>query len=793
MSKIPLTSETLTDDTPYSTPPFSEIFLSNPYLFSTLLRFVPWKDFLSLSQTGRIWRGFFQVRTSKAVKLRNIVLTRYVDEFAKALHDAGQDSALREDFGPELCWEDLVLLVISQQTPSTQLPYSCSIGTIVTLPQLARLALAHSRFVLVLQSISYSSSNPPPQEDESPVASPGNSYITEPSRGHHRASSAGSVRELIFPTPLTAAEHPAILASKSMTNVNVVPPVYSSTNSLSKDDRRGSKGRSMRPSPSTSTSTSTGSSWSGSSSSLPTSATTPSASPTLKANKRLSMASVIGKSSRTPPPPAMESRALRAYSSSFGWRRGLSDAKGRWEAVSSYRSAPLAPGSLHREFAEEIAGYGSELDNDDLFSTPRRRFVGSDARISGSESSFSEGTSSELSSSTSASNSTSATSISGLDGPPPLLQKDSLSRAEALAMNRGRVRPPHPPSAHTNVDMSSTRSGSASRSRPPSRSTTLSDVSPPHSSTSGSKSGLSSRTSTLGPGILRPPMKDRERLRSMPSANGFNPDHHNPHALHLAMSRIRAPILRVFVPSSDMSLPRTGEYPDDISGVSMCEEELLRAGLWDHLSVGDVSPSVAVWLIYNGYQLVPFTPGAQDSRGILPVYTTPGAIEGEGQEAWALPSWGYYDHLLPQDARSGPGGPKSNTGNINLRILLSKIPVSPLHHDMMHEPTLISVTTRVPSPHSPGGIVIVKKWVWSLRISVGSSSKFSSSSPVRNDSETEVGPGWEGEWVLEVDGTKEGKELLLSCVRQEQPNRDLMEWELIRERCGRGKVCLRYV
>lgn len=241
---------------------------------------------------------------------------------------------------------------------------------------------------------------------------------------------------------------------------------------------------------------------------------------------------------------------------------------------------------------------------------------------------------------------------------------------------------------------------------------------------------------------------------------------------------------------------------EDISGVSMCEEELLKANLWDHLSVGDVvcnlgyvppstSPSHgAVWLVYNGYRLVPFAPGAKDGKDVLPVYTTPGGTEGEGQEAWALPSWAYYEHLLQQDTgvRPGPAGQKPH--GVNMRILLSKIPLSPLHLHV-HEPMLISVPTRVPSPHTPGGIVVVKKWVWTVRVLVGSSLNLSSSIVVGSEYATEVGPGWEGEWVLEVDGTKEGKEMLLACLRQEQEKMDLMEWELVRERCGRGKVCLR--
>ena len=52
----------------------------------------------------------------------------------------------------------------------------------------------------------------------------------------------------------------------------------------------------------------------------------------------------------------------------------------------------------------------------------------------------------------------------------------------------------------------------------------------------------------------------------------------SPHDLKLAMSRTRAPILRVFVPCSDM----------DEESVIACEDQLIDTGLWDHLSTGDV-------------------------------------------------------------------------------------------------------------------------------------------------------------------------------------------------------------
>ncbi|KAJ3793678.1 hypothetical protein GGU11DRAFT_848951, partial [Lentinula aff. detonsa] len=723
MSKMPLTATTN-----YKTS-FTEIFTSNPFLLSSFLRFIPWKTFLALSQTCQSWRSFLEIPSTnsrtqlrKRINLRNVVLTRYVDGFGKALGEAGPENlALREHLGLDLCWEDLVLLIISQQTPLHSYPtHALSVLSSGTSPEtsrkspqsrgslktahLARLTLAHSRFVLVLQAIAHSSSNPPPQEGDLLVSSSTNVHFAESSyRSHNRASSAGSLRELVFPAPL-APDHVGIQSSQSMTNLHVVDPARAS-------GKHSKHSRAATDSPNTMRKGRPGSkadlgdkTWVGYPS-LPASASTPSISishtdSVSKSSKRFSMASLLGKSSRLLPPPVTEPRALREYSSSFGWRRGLSDAKGRWEAAVASPS-DRSTSVVSAKFFRESAGYSSEIDDDELFSTPRRRFAGSDVRVSGSESSFSEGTSSTTSSSTSASNSTSATSISALD----------------------------------------------------------------------------------------------KRLRSIPSASGLpgvDLGHNNPHALRLAASRIRAPVLRVFVPSSDMYIPKTTDFMpsslNDEGGVSRCEDELLRAGLWEYLSVGDVvcnlgyvppsssGSSDAVWLIFNGCQLIPFTFGAQDTN--VP-----------GQEVWALPSWGYYEHLVQQELsfRRSLGGRKAGT-NMNIRILISKIPVSPLHPEVMHQPTLISVAMNIPSPHTAGGMVVVKKWVWTLRIWVESSSRLFTAD---NEFDTELGTGWEGEWTLEGDGTKEGREVLLSCLRQDQKRMDMMEWELVRDRCGKGKVWLR--
>jgi hypothetical protein len=97
----------------------------------------------------------------------------------------------------------------------------------------------------------------------------------------------------------------------------------------------------------------------------------------------------------------------------------------------------------------------------------------------------------------------------------------------------------------------------------------------------------------------------------------------SPHDIHLAASRSHAPILRVFVPCSEFN---------DLS-IAACEDQLTDAGLWNHLSIGDIVCNLgyipplpqehdlsddsapapfgadnALWLVYDGFSLVQYSP-----------------------------------------------------------------------------------------------------------------------------------------------------------------------------------------
>ncbi|OJA16322.1 hypothetical protein AZE42_08371, partial [Rhizopogon vesiculosus] len=127
-------------------------------------------------------------------------------------------------------------------------------------------------------------------------------------------------------------------------------------------------------------------------------------------------------------------------------------------------------------------------------------------------------------------------------------------------------------------------------------------------------SEMSSASSSIS-GSPSPPEFSRRRTNDLSSLSTSSP-----HDLPTATSRIRAPVLRVFVPC-------TGLVPE---AVSLCEELLIENGLWEHLSTGDIVcnfgyvPSTPEtdessssqesdksaprnsWLLFNGHSLVPF-------------------------------------------------------------------------------------------------------------------------------------------------------------------------------------------
>jgi hypothetical protein len=264
----------------------------------------------------------------------------------------------------------------------------------------------------------------------------------------------------------------------------------------------------------------------------------------------------------------------------------------------------------------------------------------------------------------------------------------------------------------------------------------------------------------------------------------------SPHDLHLATSRVRAPVLRVFVPCTKMEI--------DSESILLCERQLVEAGVWQHLSIGDIvcnfgyipptSDDISTtttdedsttpyrwsprsrcgnntrhdpgkWLLFDGDALVPYI-----ASTMLPV-----------ENPISLPSPYYYAHLMPN---------ATPIGNVSqFRFMIGKFP--PVKHEIP-QLAMVNLSSRVRSRKSANGWVEVRRWVWTAR--------FVRYRPtLLMDPAEEIGAGWLGEWVLEGMGTSEGRQMLLDILNYGTVPGGPTEWELVRERSGGGKIWLRFV
>ncbi|KAG9009108.1 hypothetical protein FRB94_012504 [Tulasnella sp. JGI-2019a] len=267
-----------------------------------------------------------------------------------------------------------------------------------------------------------------------------------------------------------------------------------------------------------------------------------------------------------------------------------------------------------------------------------------------------------------------------------------------------------------------------------------------------------------------------------------------PHELTNASSGTRALVCRVFVPCAAWNE----------SALLACEEQLAAANLWGWLKVGDVvcnlgfmkrrrrdslkdwdemreavykevdNHSTEGWLIFNGHNLIPLD---------LPA-PLPGGIN-----ALTLPSPLYYAHLLPFPTSTTP------VSQTNPRFYLPIPQVDSSASPMLTaaDLTLMFVTNRVSSPGTKVvGAVKVVRWCWVAKVG---GSKLLSASPLYGD-------GWRMDWVVEAEGTLEGKNALIDAVngvaatsQEDQEGRDLgREWEVVREKTVPGsRLWLRLV
>ncbi|KAG8872493.1 hypothetical protein FRB97_007577 [Tulasnella sp. 331] len=227
------------------------------------------------------------------------------------------------------------------------------------------------------------------------------------------------------------------------------------------------------------------------------------------------------------------------------------------------------------------------------------------------------------------------------------------------------------------------------------------------------------------------------------------------------------------------------------SALHVCEEQLVAANLWDWLNVGDVVcnlgfvptprresltdvhdmcdnvdesgknvPSMG-WMVFTGRNLLP-----------LSIPALPGHIDG-----LQLPTPLYYVHLLPLPTLTTPAS------QTNPRFIFSIPPVAPGVELRLKaaDLTLTCVTSCVGSPGTKGlAIAKVVRWCWVAK--VDGSRLLGSLAP--------VGEGWCVDWVIEVEGTREGRDALVDAIngtaQNFNPNTDNMdvtrEWEVVREK-----------
>ncbi|KAG5638625.1 hypothetical protein H0H81_011344 [Sphagnurus paluster] len=406
--------------------------------------------------------------------------------------------------------------------------------------------------------------------------------------------------------------------------------------------------------------------------------------------------------------------------------------------------------------------------------------------------------------------------------PPPrhiccLKSKSSLTRRLSFFKSRTSSPPPPPPPpplaephafkayrASWRRSMSQRRSSEAY-----SQSGSESDLTPPRrryvsgSPSSNSRSSLSRSstptppTSTSNSSPSPPPSRPPFTLSMISAPPPLDFAH--------ATSPTRAPVLRVYVPC--------GAPTPDPQTIMRCEEQLVVAKLWSHLSTGDIvvnlghvpqisDPTLEAfafsddtrpqslfrsppapgenWLIFNGLMLVPFCAAP------LPV-----------PDPLSLPSPFYYTHILPRLAnpvlalRRMPRfttAPPAATGAFVFPPRRRSQP--PIQTRLLRLPTRVKTTRG-------GGAALVRRYKWVARVYVSAPRV-----PGGEDgTEGELGAGWEGEWVLEGDGTKEGRETLMEWLvgRGAEQGKGTFghdeqwewEWELVRERCGKGRIWMR--
>ncbi|KAI1796863.1 hypothetical protein LXA43DRAFT_878476 [Ganoderma leucocontextum] len=643
--------------------------VSQPSILACFLHTTTWHDFHALLNVSRAFRHDLWANE----ECRDTILAHFIPGYKYALELCNPHPL--SDVPVDA--HHFALLMISQYVPLHTYPMQ----SIVLLNRLAQgadelairkailrlssLSLAHSRFVLLLQSLVHSASPSPssdPGEYDEFFASPQASLRTPQSYG---------VRELVFPAPLSTL---GVIANSPGSPQAKKPAVR----------RVLTRSGTIRSSSSTKPTAARNNGHVRTGSLSPQRATPTVAETIPRIGNPSGISSILRANRVPPPPPSADPLALKLYSGS--WRRSLPPPSKR------PTSAFLVTG-----LAVEGSEDGWQTSDGELKEPPPRRFA-----------------------------SVSYSSESSLWSPPSI-----------------------------------------------SRTNTESDASSPPRGERGHRRTANGNGTATGVAVPRGT---------------------SPHDLFLATSRTRAPVLRVFVPCAAL----------DEAAIGACEHELVRAGLWAHLSDGDVVcnfgfvPPITTphssredergeedederhrqqWLMFNGHCLVPYVPPS------APPLASP----------LTLPSPFYFAHVLPAFVNPvfvlalpqvlTPTHSHSHSPSPARRVTIREPEVGP-ERDV--DLKLVRAPARVPSPHSPGGFAVVRKYMWRARIPlVGPGSG--------TEAGVELGRGWCGEWVLEAEGTPEGRQTLVDALgARGRTNayglRRRDQWEIVREKSGGGRV-----
>ncbi|KIJ52581.1 hypothetical protein M422DRAFT_243366 [Sphaerobolus stellatus SS14] len=218
------------------------------------------------------------------------------------------------------------------------------------------------------------------------------------------------------------------------------------------------------------------------------------------------------------------------------------------------------------------------------------------------------------------------------------------------------------------------------------------------------------------------------------------------HSLESAPTRMRAPILRVFVPCSTLSDPLVMEA---------AQKQLIKAGLWPFLREGDAicnlgyvpkdSKLIYGWLIYAEEALHPFFP--PQLPPVIDLYNFPSPL--------------YLAHLVPPQH------------DLRFNTRLPPGLCTALYHEW--------ADVLVPSPgtNSNGGMVRIWRQEWFANLELTKEAVAG----------MDLNPAWTTTWVLQMEGTKEGKKKLEDAVQ----GRAAYNWEMVLDKTSKKKIWLRYV